>query len=79
MKTCYYEGNIIEVEEWSITGKEVVKYNGDIVSQKRTMFGGNHIFRVEEKGEMVNYEVRITPGFLFPKTIIRRNGLIIYN
>ena len=41
-------------------GRETVTYNGEIVSQINSIFGGRHKFDVQEKGENVNYEVRIS-------------------
>lgn len=79
MKTIYYEDNKIEVSEQSWTGKEFVRYNGEIVSQKRTLTGGTHMFRVKEKGQMVSYEVEISMGLMTAKSTVRRDGVIIFS
>ncbi|MBC3541126.1 hypothetical protein ACFSC6_03020 [Rufibacter sediminis] len=49
----------IEVDN-SFTGQETIKYNGEIVSEKKSLLGENHQFEREENGELVRYEVRIS-------------------
>jgi hypothetical protein len=43
----------------SIWGKETVKLNGVVVSEKVSFWGSIHKFKVVEQGEDFNYEVRI--------------------
>ncbi|GGK85214.1 hypothetical protein ACD591_19975 [Rufibacter glacialis] len=49
----------IEVDN-SFNGKETIKYNGEIVSEKKSLLGENHTFTCEENGERITYEVRIS-------------------
>ncbi|WP_181307108.1 hypothetical protein [Rufibacter sp. XAAS-G3-1] len=49
----------IEVDN-SFTGLETIKYNGEIVSEKKSLLGENHRFEREENGETAQYEVRIS-------------------
>ncbi|ALJ00118.1 hypothetical protein [Rufibacter tibetensis] len=49
----------IEVDN-SYTGVETIKYNGEIVSEKKSLLGENHTFEREEQGELAKYEVRIS-------------------
>ncbi|MFC6997973.1 hypothetical protein [Rufibacter roseus] len=49
----------IEVDN-SLSGLETIKYNGEIVSEKKSLLGENHAFEREENGEMVKYEVRVS-------------------
>lgn len=72
--------NSIEITN-SIFGNEVVKYNGKLVSQRRSLGGGLHIFKEAEDQEEVQYEVEFINkwhglGFYL---IIRRNGVIIFS
>ena len=48
----------IEVDN-SFSGEETIKYNGEVVSEKKSLLGENHPFTREENGEVVQYEVRI--------------------
>ncbi|GAB2540512.1 hypothetical protein [Rufibacter soli] len=49
----------IEVDN-TYSGVETVKYNGEVVSEKRSLAGENHLFERDENGETVHYEVRIS-------------------
>lgn len=65
----------------NILGLETVKYNGQVVSQKRTMFGGLHTFQVMEEGEQISYEIEVKTrwhglGYYFN---VRRNGVLFFN
>ncbi|KAA3437077.1 hypothetical protein [Rufibacter hautae] len=67
----------IEVDN-SYTGKETIKYNGEIVSEKKSLLGENHRFEREEQGEMAQYEVRISIKHLTRVGIdIYRNDKVI--
>jgi len=80
MKTIVYNEHQIQLPGVSLTGKEEVKYDGKVVCTKHTVFGGTHVFRVEEDGEAAVYEVEIGTrwhGFS-AWYVVRRNGKVIY-
>ncbi|GAA4301158.1 hypothetical protein [Nibribacter koreensis] len=57
--TLYLSDNVkIEVDN-SFSGEETVKYNGEVVSEKKSLLGETHSFTCVENGEQVQYEVRI--------------------
>jgi hypothetical protein len=60
--TIYLGENKIEVFN-SLLGRETIKVNGDIVSQKFSIFGTEHNFTVKENEEIV--ECKIDFGFGF--------------
>jgi hypothetical protein len=80
LKTVVYGGHKIEIPEASLTGKEEVRYDGKVVSHKHSVFGATHMFRVQEDGEDVQYEVELGARWhhLSNWTVVRRNGNIIY-
>lgn len=62
----------IFVSSW--TGKETIKYDGNIISDRRNISTNIsfHSFKVQEEGEEIVYEVEVmSRGFA-----IRRNGII---
>ena len=79
--TLMSNGHKIEVAN-SLTGTEVILYDGKEVSNKRSVTGSTHIFQVTENDENVQYEVAIgiKMGFFSSKVWceIRRKGEIIY-
>jgi hypothetical protein len=77
--TILINGHQIEVENtWS--AKEIVRYDGRVVSERRSIWGGSHFFQVHEDGNLIQYEVTFNPSFLERITIvIRRNGAIIFS
>lgn len=77
--TILINGHQLEVENtWS--AKEIVRYDGRVVSERRSFWGGSHFFRVEEDGHLVNYEVTFNPTFIERIAIvIRRNGSVIFS
>lgn len=56
MKTVMYKNHKIEIKEM---GKEKILYDGKEVSNKWSMLGTTHIFRVNEDGDEIQYEVKI--------------------
>lgn len=81
MKTITYNGHKIEVSGLHPLGKEQIIYDGKIVSSKHSMFGATHVFRVNEDGEDVQYDVEIGTrwhGFAAWCTV-RRKGEIIFS
>ena len=77
--TILINGHQIEAENtWS--AKEIVRYDGRVVSERRSFWGGSHFFQVNEDGYLVNYEVTFTPSFMDRIAIvIRRNGAIVFS
>lgn len=77
MYTFISNGHRIDIKNtW--TGKETILYDGKIVSEKRSMFGANHVFQVQEDDELVQYEIQFSVGSTSVKVVARRNGLIIF-
>jgi len=58
--TIHLDGTKIELFN-SFLGKETVKVNGEIVSEKRSMTGTDHIFKINENGTENTY--KLTTGF----------------
>lgn len=80
MKSIIYKGHKIEISGWSLTGKEKVLYDGNVVSSKYSVCGSTHIFRVNEEGEDILYEVELGTrwhGFGWWCTV-RRKGEVIF-
>lgn len=72
--------NNIEIAN-TLTGKEIIKYNGREISTKRTAMGGIHLFQATENNEAANYEVELktrwhTMGYYVN---VRRNGILIFS
>ncbi len=61
------------------TGKQIVRYDGEVRSEKRdwTGFFSVHSFEVREEGERVVYEVNFFPGHWGRGFALRRNGVIL--
>ena len=67
-------GHTIEIYVSIWNGKETVKYDGNVVSDRRNLmtFSSIHSFKVQELGEDIVYEVQVgSYGYA-----IRRNGII---
>jgi len=81
MKTITYGTNIIEVSGMSLTAIEQVKYNGKIVSSKRSMLGATHIFEIEEDKQTVQYEIEIGTRWhgMSSWCTVRREGRVIFS
>ncbi|MEY4538557.1 MAG: hypothetical protein RLZZ306_314 [Bacteroidota bacterium] len=67
-------GHQIEVFVSMWTGKETIKYDGNVVSDRRNISTNTsfHSFKVQEEGEEIVYEVEVVSGGY----AIRRNGII---
>ena len=79
MKTIIHNGHKIEAPGSTLTGLEEIRYDGKIVSSKRSILGAKHSFIVEEDGDSVQYEVRIGTrwiGFTATCTILRDGELL---
>jgi len=60
--TIYLENNKIEILN-SILGKETIKVNGETVSSKYSIAGGEHNFSITENGTIANCKIRMGLGF----------------
>jgi hypothetical protein len=79
MKTIIHNGNRIDAPGSTITGIEAVRYNGEIVSSQRSIFGAKHDFEVEEDGQRVHYEVHIGTRWTgFATCKVFRNGELLF-
>lgn len=81
MKTIAINGHMLEISSMSLTAKEIIKYDGKVVSDKRSVSGATHIINVNENDEEVQYEVEIGARWHMCSawTIIRRNGIVIFS
>ena len=81
MRVLVVNGNKIEIDLLSLfSGKETIYYNGEIVSQKKTLWGGIHSFNVLENGDDTHYEIKVGMGFPVRSTVvINRNGELLYS
>lgn len=59
MRTVIHNGHTIEIPGMTLTGREDVRYDGELVSSKHSILGTRHEFEVEEDGAPVTYEVRL--------------------
>lgn len=80
MKTIIHDGHRIEAPGSTLTGLEEIRYDGTIVSSKRSILGARHKFEVEEGGKMVQYEIKIGTRWLgFTATCtIHRDGELLF-
>jgi hypothetical protein len=71
-------GHQIEVFISIWSGKETIKYDGNVVCDRRNLstFSSVNSFKVQEEGEEVVYEVQSIAGLFGPGYAIRRNGII---
>jgi hypothetical protein len=80
MRVLVVNENKIEIDLLSLfSGKETIYYNGEIVSQKKSIWGSLHSFKVIENGGDVQYEIKVGVGFPIRSTVvICRNGELLY-
>jgi len=80
MKTIIHNGHRIEAPGSTLTGIEKIRYDGEIVSTKRSVLGATHTFQANEGGEIVEYEVIIGTRWLFltATCTIRREGELLF-
>ncbi|MGH7600356.1 MAG: hypothetical protein ACREOI_28720 [bacterium] len=70
----------IEISGSLWTGKERVICDSKVVSEKRSFFYVTpHVFQLEERGEVVTYEVDVLTGWLGLDIgyVVRRNGIAV--
>jgi hypothetical protein len=81
MRVLVVNGNKIEINLFSLfSGKETIYYNGEIVSQKKSLLGGLHSFNVKENGIDTLYEIKVGMGFPIRATImINRDGELLFD
>jgi len=82
MPIIRYGNHVIECKTgMSLTGKEVILYDGREVSKRHSMSGATHVFSTREDDEEVTYEVEVgTAAWGFRSyTTVRRNGVVIYS
>ena len=81
MRVLVVNGNKIEIDLLSLfSGKETIYYNEEIVSQKKSLWGGLHSFTVKENGIDAQYEIKVGLGFpLRPTVVINRDGELLYS
>ena len=79
MKTLITNGHRIDAPGSSLSGIEVVLYDGEPVSRKWSILGATHAFKAEENGREVGYCVEIGTRWLgFTATCrIMRDGEIV--
>jgi len=80
MKTVMCGEHKIEIKDMSLTTKEVIRYDGKVVSSTHSMTGSTHIFSVREGADDVQYDVELGlrwHGFS-GWAVVRRNGKVIY-
>ena len=70
-------GHLIELIYSIWRGKEIIKYDENIVCERRNLktFSSINSFKVQEAGEKIVYEVQSIAGFSQGYDI-RRNGII---
>ena len=79
MKTLVYDGHRIDAPGSTLTGLEIVRYDGNVVSKKRSILGAKHSFEEQEGGETAHYEVCIGTrwlGFTATCSIYRNDELL---
>lgn len=78
--TLYINPNArIDIDN-DIWGKEIIRYNGEIVSENSSILGSVHTFEKEENGEIAKYEIRISLKSLrIGFDIFRNNQAILLN
>jgi hypothetical protein len=80
MRVLVVNGNKIEIDLISLfSGTETIYYNGEIVSQKKSLWGGLHSFKVVENGTETHYDIKAGIGLPFKSTVvIKRNNELVY-
>jgi len=81
MRILVVNGNKIEIDLVSLfSGAETVYYNGEVVSQKKSLLGSLHSFNVNENGIDVKYEIKVALSFPIRPTIeVKREGELLYS
>jgi hypothetical protein len=71
-------GHTIELFYSLWSGRETIKYDGNVVCNRRNLmtFSSVNSFKVQEEGEEIVYEVQSIAGIFGQGFAIRRNGII---
>ncbi len=67
-------GSHLEFHQSSLSSKETVICNGQIVSELKSITGGLHKFEIEEDGELAAYEVVYQMDLGGVRVSVYRNG-----
>lgn len=80
MRTVVHNGHTIEIPGMTATGREDVRYNGELVSSKYSILGARHEFEVQEDGAAVSYEVKLGMRWhgLTGWAYLKRNGELLF-
>ena len=67
----------IEFHNNGLSGKETIKVNGEVVSSKVSFSGMDHVFKVNEGGEEVNYKLTTGTGMFGVMFSLYKNEIAI--
>lgn len=80
MKTLTVNGHSLDVPGSTLLGKEEIRYDGSIVSSKRSVLGAKHEFVVHEDGQQVQYVVQIGTRWNGSACCsIEREGVVLFS
>lgn len=72
------DGAEILIDSSSFTGKETITYDGEVVSEKRSMlYVTVHSFNVQRGDEVDVFEVNVIAGLGAQGFVIRKNGVVL--
>ena len=72
------DGAQIVIESSTLTGKETVTYDGQLVSEKTSyLYLTVHAFDVVTNGVRDVYEVNVIAGIARQGFVIRKNGIVV--
>lgn len=72
------EGAEIVIESSSVSGKESVKYDGEVVSDKKSyLYMTVHSFNVKTGDRLDVFEVNVIAGVGRQGYVIRKNGIVV--
>ena len=61
----------------AFSGKETIKVNGEVVSSKFSFSGMDHVFKINEGGEEVNYKLTTGTGMFGVSFSLYKNEIAI--
>lgn len=74
------DGAEIVVDSSSVTGKETIHYDGQLVSEKRSfLYMTVHSFNVKTGDHLDVYEVNVIAGLSSQGVVVRKNGIVVYH
>ena len=72
------DGAEIKIDSSSVSGKETIYYDGQLVSEKRSyLYMTVHSFNVETNGKVDVYEVNVIAGMRGQGFVVRKNGIVM--